>query len=1587
MIIYNSTGIKKIEFEPDSSSQHSNGVMTDNVVTLSFIHFKSIALEVNDYILFNNEKFILSEPYTPIHKNNQQYSYESVKFYGTIGDCRKALVLKMVNDSSESVFSLTAPLFDHLKLVVDNINRVKNSISWVVGAVSNNSKNETITYDGTYCIDALGKIAETFETEWWVEGYSINATKAEFGTAIELGYGKGLLGLARDANKEARFFTRLYPVGSMRNIDRTKYGHDRLQLPAGVKYVDRNIELGVIEASEEAAFAHIYPKRIGVVSESRSAPVKIDGADSIIYYFKDDKLNFDPSEYIIADQTMKIVFQSGELNGYEFEVNYKDGEFEIINQYPSPDIQLPGGTFVPKIGDEYILYNIVMPDEYYTLAENEYKQATNEYLKKYSEDVSIYKGQTDYVYLGEKELILKVGQRVKLLSNYFENGYRDSRIIKITRKLNNRLAMDLEISNSVGKTRLETVEGSVANIQTLFKEQINKNELHILRSWDSSDPSDYNVFSALRSLKVFAKLVGGNFFRGVQRFYDGLQSSDFVTGLTGKGWAILNRFGKSHIEADSLTLREFLEVPELRFNRVDVVSGELWNAIAFGTIERVDTENKIATVKLLEGELLSSHVNDICRGIFYSLDGAVEDIDSNGFGQMQGFGTAYFTPTELLADGKSFRYELQNGTTFHPCKAMKFVSYGNFSDKTRQASAYSTRTYTRYLSGVNTWSINPDKHIVAQFGDIEGLTIGGVTMRGTGSFQKNMYMTGVHIQFTPEELEDLRGQDAYNVSLSSYEGVIKVAGDGTIPTMLTEKNVITGELNVISGNENVITKTFILSTRIQAFKGASELFYALTPSTGAYSITLSPINCDAVVSGGVLSVTSIEDITNAYVDLQVNCEGNAVFTKRYAVFGVSDGQDGADGTSAYVIDLDNETDSVSCDHDGVVLNPENLPTTNITVYCGSQIDTAWIFSGVFHGCKGVIRGNHVQLTELTSDKATVDITATKSGISDLKTVFTVSKIKGGADGTPATRYWLLPSVNVIKCNSSGVNSPGAIQCRKCKQVGDGPIHYESGETYSDMRLYYSIDGENEVNFPSSNNEIYIHSVKQFIDFILKDAKTGNVLDSERIPVVKDGGDGRPGGDGTDGHPGSDGVVYSLLSSISQIRRNSLGSHEPGQFTVSFYQRVGSHAQTLYRAYIYVYGSNNGVDWTELGTVTTTANNRTITVSSKYHHYVIKTRSTLDRNFNGECLASISVNVVEDGASGENVASGAMPRNCGKYDNTKSYLYNKDFRDCSWIDEDGTTAMYQVAVFGTQLKGSVPSPTNTDWMKGNKETFTAIDTALIEGANIARFMFKEGKMQSQAVTTINGVEESVLSLDGDTGEFICNSGTFRGYTATDFHDTIDEFEQNEGGVKVYKIKDYLNVSVDGSDNGVFIPIVVLPSDRKYIGSIINIVDTVYAPWSRASLQYSTCIIADPRVGFINYIGGTYIGSSDDATNHRDSTAIQIRGAVVQLIGLPRGDYVYWCILNYKQSMESVASVTTSSEETRILYVDGTEVCQKSASTGKNTGFVLKKGQSQKRTKYTVNYYGVGDYVCYSEWINNGDPIMYVVRMNIQMCPVN
>lgn len=355
---------------------------------------------------------------------------------------------------------------------------------------------------------------------------------------------------------------------------------------------------------------------------------------------------------------------------------------------------------------------------------------------------------------------------------------------------------------------------------------------------------------------------------GMVYLKEGVQIGNYVPGLMGTG-AKIDKDGRA--ELTSLTIREFLEVPELRFNKIDVVSGELWNSIAFGTIESVDETNQVFTVKLEEGEYNGLHVNDICRGIFHNINGqneTTETIDDSGFHTVQGFGTSYFTPIEVYGEyNKYVRYALKPGCKYHPKPSMKFAVYGNFTDESRQSSAYSTKTYKRFLKNVNTWGITWE-NIASQFGELNGLNIPGApndgNLEGDGAYLTNVYMTGALIQFTPEQEESLKGKDGYSVNLTRYETTI----------------IVDNDFNVITDYQQAGQMEF----GIQAFKGPVELTYDNVYGEGKYFVEYTAVGCNVTLNNGVFRIIEITNPNSEmYIDIIVNCEGMVNIKQRFNI--------------------------------------------------------------------------------------------------------------------------------------------------------------------------------------------------------------------------------------------------------------------------------------------------------------------------------------------------------------------------------------------------------------------------------------------------------------------------------------------------------------------------------------------------------------------------------------------------------------------------------------------------------------------------------------------------------------------------------
>lgn len=549
--IYDKANSLRLTASPNSSSSVTEEIGGECSVSASFTHTEYVPLDVDDYIEVEGVRYKVKSRYRPKQKNTQTYEY-SVKFYAPIHDAEDTLML-FQEGGTTSEFSYDGGPREHLQLWIDNMNRRAGGNLWSIGTVIT-AENKVIDYRNVKCWDAAfgsNGIAATFDTEMWADGYVINLCKAERGEVVELGYLQGLTNLAQEDNGEVKFFTRLFPLGSTRNIDSTKYGYSRLQLPSREIYVDKNVDLyGVKEETEEAAFAEIYPQYVGTVSSVRTEEkTSEEGRKYTVYYFKDNGMTWNPKDYEIPDLDYMLQFQTGELAGRGTDGSFQAAwhedtrEWEIINVYPDDTTQIPGDVIIPNPGDKYIPWNFAMPQEYITAAEQAYKQAVDDYLNTYSFDPNKYTGTTDRNYIEKNNTPLRIGWNVRLLSEqYFGStgGYKDTRITKVQRKLNDLCQATITCSDEVGTGWKSSVDNSLDSLRYEVARQAEQYVYDIIRTYDSKTPSDKNIFSALKSLKTHLRKDVPDQTEFLMKFLGGiispfLTSPDFVTGMMGAG--------------------------------------------------------------------------------------------------------------------------------------------------------------------------------------------------------------------------------------------------------------------------------------------------------------------------------------------------------------------------------------------------------------------------------------------------------------------------------------------------------------------------------------------------------------------------------------------------------------------------------------------------------------------------------------------------------------------------------------------------------------------------------------------------------------------------------------------------------------------------------------------------------------------------------------------------------------------------------------------------------------------------------------------------------------------------------------------
>lgn len=791
MIIYSPTGTEILDAPVTKEAIIKYVLMGDYYIELPFNLLEPTTFARGSYITYKGRKFEIMSTVRPEFDNKTGGYKYTLKFEAQQNHMKRFVCFWLGGDNPEAVFHNTTDLESFAALIVANMNKQLGGENWQVGTITvdNPKATKLVSFNGDKCWDILNTIAETFETEWWTEEngdlVSLCFGKLDFGSPEEFRQGNVVKNIPAKKGDDSSYGTRFYVFGSTRNLT-SDYGQApqggetnhvseiRLRLPDGQRYIDAIPGLSGSDIVEQVVFFDdIYPKNTETVTSIETVDRKIiEGQTDKAYVMYCKDTPFRPSD-MIKGETLGATFTSGSLMGRDFElsINYKpetwkpedgfDKKFEIIAQVESSgesQLIIPNESLHPEPGDTFVITGVKLPKERIEEAEKELLKAGESYAAKHSSDTDVYDCETNPVYCQENKKNYDAGQAVRLVDPRFGESGRLSRIQGYEKKLYNEYIATYTVGDNTAYSRIGNIESEVK--ANLYAQRIGVTEsgasIYLITRYDSTAAADYNAYSAKRALWEFANKQFPDTFKGKMTFDDGAQFGGFASGMTGFG-GIIDK--KGNAEMQSLKLRGFLEVPELRYNRVEISMGDTWYAPSAGIIESVDTEAQTITLKLEEGEIGSPRVGDICMGIFHNLntsENATADYDDGrGNRRFAGFATCYFRITEELdtATYKTFKYQLRPAsgtypTQYHPAASMTFVGYGSFSNEDRQTSRYETRTYQRYLTGVSDWEFTAS-NIAAQYGDLSNLSVFGINMTGYSAYLNNIYMSGVIHQFTP----------------------------------------------------------------------------------------------------------------------------------------------------------------------------------------------------------------------------------------------------------------------------------------------------------------------------------------------------------------------------------------------------------------------------------------------------------------------------------------------------------------------------------------------------------------------------------------------------------------------------------------------------------------------------------------------------------------------------------------------------------------------------------------------------------------------------------------------------------------------
>lgn len=903
------------------SCEHVEELMQSDHIVLSWNSDKSDILPMGAYIEYGGEKYSLLEPYSPIQKSEEEFSYQPL-FKSVVMYWAKVSFF-MYTYSSDDVIIGREPdwtLTDNPANFMSSICKaIKNETgeTWTYTVDASLSTSATLSFQSVDIYSSLNSIANAFETEWWIDKANkvIHLSKAEHGIAVRLEVGKNITVPTVKVGKEG-YYTRFYAFGSTRNIVQDYEGAnvnnlvnkrltlDPVKYPNGYKDIRPDLKQGEI-FQKILIFDNVYPSSSLEISDVRVRLMWTIGEDGekvqvgtdnegnpiydqySIWYFKVPGFVLNntiyskdnPEGMLISGKALSVHFESGALQGREFELIYHDKAETVSSADGTSVILTPGdyeikfkeeGTYIipaitsliPNNGDEIILFNIRMPEEYTGSAYLELESEMNKEISRLSSDLNNYQFSSNPISFSENNPDLSIGRKI----TYVNGGYSFStRVIKLVTKIDFKYIQSITVGN-------EKIKG---NTQELKEEVISANKdinlLSVLNDMTTSLTQSYNRTQQMM-LDGFAAI------KNIWQFKEDESGAKYAYSK----FPVVTAYGVTMYAGADVQVPSIYEGLPIDGVTIQWVDGKLvatgGKGTANGIVVNGDTytpnEDGIITLpnypslsgyateqwvnNTLGGYATSSSLSQLSAKVDNFLEGTDTDGIINKWKELESF-LAGQTQTSTLAELLSVKADKATtlaGYGITDAYTKNDIS-GLLSDYVTKSGAQDITGIKSFINGLNIGDILVKKHsdgVVELDGDL--ILTGSLTMFAQGSHTASTILDALPID---------------NTTLSKEGGVLSViggVGGGSVDGII---------LNGTTYSPNEETKLITLPNYPTTLPASDVYSWAKQPNKPSYSF--SELSSHPTTLGGY-------GITDAYT--QSDADGRFF---RYFGYTTDDGDD------------------------------------------------------------------------------------------------------------------------------------------------------------------------------------------------------------------------------------------------------------------------------------------------------------------------------------------------------------------------------------------------------------------------------------------------------------------------------------------------------------------------------------------------------------------------------------------------------------------------------------------------------------------------------------------------------------------------